>query len=65
MSTDDNDELPEGWAISELGPFIDSMANGVYKPNDHYTPDGVACLRMYNIQDGTLSLHDLKRIVIV
>src|SRR5262249_22545569 len=29
--------------------------------NDHYTPDGVACLRMYNIQDGTLSLHDLKR----
>jgi type I restriction enzyme S subunit len=55
-------ELPEGWSEIALGNFIESMANGVYKPDKFYTTtDGVPCLRMYNIQDGQIVLHNVKR----
>lgn len=55
------DGVPEGWTETELGTFVASMANGVYKPAEAYAADGVACLRMYNIQDGTIVLRDVKR----
>src|SRR5262245_10012083 len=54
-------DFPEGWALTELEPFIESMANGVYKSTDHYGTEGIACLRMYNIQEGRLALYDVKR----
>lgn len=57
----DNGEVPEGWICTELAPFVESMANGIYKPSTFYDDDGIACLRMYNIQDGYLSLHNIKR----
>jgi type I restriction enzyme, S subunit len=61
-ASDNGDELPEGWTRVELGEFIASMANGVYKPEKYYTAtDGVPCLRMYNIQDGQIVLHNVKQ----
>jgi type I restriction enzyme S subunit len=56
-----SEELPEGWAAIELGAFIASMANGVYKPEEFYTDNGTPCLRMYNIQDGQIVLKNVKR----
>jgi type I restriction enzyme S subunit len=53
--------LPEGWLEVDLGVFIETMANGVYKPEKFYAPDGVPCLRMYNIQDGHLVWENVKR----
>jgi type I restriction enzyme S subunit len=53
--------LPEGWIEAELGDFIESMANGVYKPEKFYAQDGIPCLRMYNIQDGCIVLENVKR----
>ncbi|MGB4978294.1 MAG: restriction endonuclease subunit S, partial [Anaerolineae bacterium] len=54
-------ELPESWEWVRLGNLAESMSNGIYKPANFYDDDGVACLRMYNIQDGRISFHDLKR----
>src|SRR5436190_1487825 len=56
--------LPEGWVQAELGVFIDSMANGIYKPDSFYADDGVPCLRMYNIQDGCIVWYNLKRMTL-
>src|SRR5256885_14998944 len=53
--------LTEGWADLELGNFIESMTNGIYKPAEFYAEDGTPCLRMYNIQDGTIVLQNVKR----
>jgi type I restriction enzyme, S subunit len=57
----ETEQLPEGWAKTELGALIDSMANGVYKPESYYSDDGVPCLRMYNIQDGHIAWQNVKR----
>src|SRR6516162_9466434 len=56
-----SEELPEGWTEAALGTFIESMANGVYKPEKYYSDDGVACLRMYNIQGGRIQWQNVKR----
>jgi type I restriction enzyme S subunit len=56
-----SDDLPEGWMQAELGHFIESMANGIYKPESFYAPEGFPCLRMYNIQDGEIVLKKVKR----
>jgi len=47
--------------LKDLGEFIDSMKNGIYKPKHFYSNDGVACLRMYNIQSGKIKWYDIKR----
>lgn len=54
-------ELPEGWTTSELGAVVASMANGVYKPEGYYRDDGIACLRMYNIEEGRIAWRNIKR----
>ena len=55
-------EVPDSWCWVELGKFIESMSNGIYKPSKFYSETGTACVRMFNIQDGRLDLAKLKRL---
>jgi type I restriction enzyme S subunit len=55
------DELPQGWAETTLSEVVESMKNGLYKPADAYADDGIACLRMYNIENGSIVWQDIKR----
>jgi len=57
----ENGELPEGWRWVTVGDVTVSMKNGVYKPAEYYADDGIACLRMYNIEDGAIVWKDIKR----
>jgi type I restriction enzyme, S subunit len=57
-------EVPEGWVWCRLGEIVQSMNNGIYKPDQFYNETGIACLRMYNIQEGQLSFHNLKRMIL-
>jgi len=56
-----SDDLPGGWAAVEFGQVVESMKNGLYKPASSYADRGVACLRMYNIENGGISWHNIKR----
>lgn len=56
--------LPEKWEWVTLGELIDSMQNGIYKPREFYSSEGVACLRMYNIENGEIVWKDIKRMVL-
>ncbi len=49
------------WRQTTLGAVVKSMKNGIYKPRDAYADDGVACLRMYNIEIGKIVWKDIKR----
>ncbi len=62
-ATDTNglSELPDGWVWANVGQMTDSMKNGIYKPSEFYTEDGIACLRMYNIDQGKIIWKDIKR----
>src|SRR5207249_4293681 len=57
-------EMPEGWAASNLGHVVASMKNGLYKPASKYSDRGVACLRMYNIEDGKIVWKAIKRMLL-
>lgn len=46
----------------ELGEVVTSMKNGLYKPAEEYSEDGVPTLRMYNICDGQLVWRDVTRV---
>jgi type I restriction enzyme S subunit len=50
-----------GWRQIKLGEIVESMKNGIYKPRNAYADDGIACLRMYNIEDGRIVWKDIKR----
>lgn len=54
-------QLPEGWIKTSFGKLVESMKNGLYKPKDAYAEDGIACLRMYNIDSGKIVWKDIKR----
>jgi type I restriction enzyme S subunit len=54
-------ELPEGWKWTNVGEIAESMKNGIYKPREFYNDDGVACLRMYNIEEGKIIWKNIKR----
>jgi type I restriction enzyme, S subunit len=56
--------LPEEWEWVSLGELISSMQNGIYKPREFYSSDGVACLRMYNIENGEIIWKDIKRMTL-
>jgi type I restriction enzyme, S subunit len=56
--------LPDGWVWCRLGEIVQSMTNGLYKPEVFYKETGVVCLRMYNIQEGKISFHNLKRMIL-
>lgn len=57
----DDRRLPIGWRWVELGELVESMKNGLYKPASQYADDGIACLRMYNIDGGRIVWRDVKR----
>ncbi len=50
------------WPAIQLGDVVVSMKNGIYKKREAYADDGVACLRMYNIDAGRIVWRDIKRI---
>lgn len=54
-------ELPAQWAQVSIGDIAESMKNGVYKPAEAYSEDGIACLRMYNVEGGKIVWKDIKR----
>jgi len=49
------------WPVIPLGDVVVSMKNGIYKKREAYADDGVACLRMYNIDAGRIAWRDIKR----
>jgi type I restriction enzyme S subunit len=46
---------------ARLGDVVTSMKNGMYKPASEYADDGMPCLRMYNIDAGSIVWRDIKR----
>lgn len=46
---------------ARLGDVVVSMKNGLYKPASDYGDDGIPCLRMYNIDAGSIVWRDIKR----
>ena len=46
---------------ARLGDVVASMKNGIYKPASEYADDGLPCLRMYNIDAGSIVWRDIKR----
>jgi len=46
---------------ARLGDVVASMKNGLYKPASEYADDGTPCLRMYNIDAGSIVWRDIKR----
>src|SRR5687768_9318645 len=56
-----NQRIPLGWAEITLGDVTLSMKNGLYKPARAYAPEGMACLRMYNIDGGKIIWRNVKR----
>jgi type I restriction enzyme S subunit len=54
-------DIPSKWRWVEAGSVIDSLRNGIYKPKEYYNDDGIASLRMYNIEDGQIVWKDIKR----
>jgi type I restriction enzyme S subunit len=56
--------IPDEWFWINVGQVVKDMRNGIYKPKKFYSDDGIACLRMYNIEDGKLVWKDIKRMVL-
>lgn len=54
-------QIPKEWKWVTIGLLSDSMKNGIYKPKSFYGEKGIACLRMYNIEDGNLVWKKIKR----
>ncbi len=54
-------KLPSQWVWTTIGLVSESMKNGIYKPKSSYSNKGIACLRMYNIEDGELVWKNIKR----
>ena len=36
----------------------------LYKAKEFYSEDGIACLRMYNIENGKIQWFDIKRMIL-
>ena len=60
----DNPYIPKKWLSLQINVFIESLANGIYKPVEYYSDDGIACARMYNIQEGKLVFKNMKRMIL-
>jgi len=61
IDTSNLPHLPYGWAWARLNSIVESMKNGIYKPPQFYADKGIACLRMYNIENGSIVWKDIKR----
>jgi len=64
VDTDELPALPEGWEWVRTGIIADSIKNGIYKPKNFYAEDGIACLRMYNIENGKIVWKNIKRMTL-
>lgn len=64
LDTSDLPGLPEGWVWARMIDLTESMKNGIYKPPQFYGTHGVACLRMYNIENGCIVWKDVKRMTL-
>ena len=53
--------IPKTWSWIPFGLIIESIKNGIYKPTSFYNEDGIACLRMYNIENGSIVWKNIKR----
>jgi type I restriction enzyme S subunit len=56
--------LPKEWEWIKLGEIAESMKNGIYKAKEFYSENGIACLRMYNIENGKIQWFDIKRMIL-
>jgi type I restriction enzyme S subunit len=56
--------VPERWAQATIADCTLSMQNGIYRPAEMYSDEGVPCLRMYNILDGAVVWRDIKRMIL-
>lgn len=54
-------EIPPQWRWVKANSVIESLRNGIYKPKEYYNDDGIASLRMYNIEGGRIVWKDIKR----
>ncbi|EKH6436280.1 restriction endonuclease subunit S [Klebsiella oxytoca] len=54
--------LPENWVWCRFGNIVKNLSNGLYKPESHYSNDGIISLRMYNIQNGIIDFTDVRRV---
>ena len=61
LDTSELTDLPEGWVWAQISAIAESMKNGIYKPASYYSDNGIACLRMYNIENGFIIWKDIKR----
>ncbi|MCC7164564.1 MAG: restriction endonuclease subunit S [Anaerolineae bacterium] len=62
LNTSELEEPPEGWEWATIGEIAKSMKNGIYKEKEYYDHVGIACLRMYNIDNnGRIVWKDIKR----
>lgn len=57
-------DIPNEWKWVSLGSLIEAMQNGIYKPKKFYSNNGIACLRMYNIENGKIVWKDIKRMIL-
>jgi type I restriction enzyme S subunit len=54
-------ELPDSWRWATVADIAESMKNGIYKTKSYYSGNGIACLRMYNIENGSIVWKNIKR----
>ena len=64
MSFNANFQLPPSWIWVSLDELSESMQNGIYKPSNFYDDNGIACLIMYNIENGEIVWKDIKRMIL-
>jgi type I restriction enzyme S subunit len=64
LSNDSLYKLPEGWTWSRVRSIAESFRNGIYKPENFYTNNGIACLRMYNIENGLVVWKNIRRLAL-
>jgi len=54
-------KIPKEWLWINVRSITELMKNGIYKPKNFYTDDGIACLRMYNIDNWKILWIKIKR----
>ncbi len=64
INTETLPPIPSEWIWTTLRVITESMKNGIYKLPRFYNNDGIACLRMYNIHNGSIVWKDIKRMVL-
>jgi type I restriction enzyme, S subunit len=53
--------VPDNYCWVNFKIISNSMKNGIYKEKKFYSEDGIACLRMYNIENNKIVWKKIKR----